>query len=269
MSNALTRICADTADEIARRKATRPLAEVEAAAKDAPPVRGFADALLTGAGPSLIAEIKKASPSAGLIRADFDPAELARAYAAGGARCLSVLTDAPYFQGDDEHLVAARAAVSLPVLRKDFMLDPYQVPESRALGADCILIIMAALEDAMARDLAEAAAAWGMDALVEVHDEAELTRALALPCRLTGVNNRDLKTLKTDLGVTERLAPLVPEDRVLVAESGIAGPADLTRLTRAGARAFLVGGALMGQADVEAATRALLTTSAEHEQASA
>ncbi len=260
MSNALSRICADTALEIARRKSRRPLAEVEAAARNAPPVRGFADALLSGPGPSLIAEIKKASPSAGLIRTDFDPAALARAYAAGGARCLSVLTDAPYFQGDDRHLVAARAAVSLPVLRKDFMLDVYQVPESRALGADCILIIMAALEDDTARALAEAAAAWGMDALAEVHDEAELTRALDLPCRLIGINNRDLKTLKTDLGVTERLAPLVSGDRVLVAESGIAGPADIARLTRAGARAFLVGASLMARSDVEAATRALLST---------
>lgn len=262
MSNALSRICADTALEIARRKSRRPLAEVEAAARDAPPVRGFADALLSGAGPSLIAEIKKASPSAGLIRADFDPAALARAYAAGGARCLSVLTDAPYFQGDDTHLVAARAAVSLPVLRKDFMLDVYQVPESRALGADCILIIMAALEDDTARALAEAAAAWGMDALAEVHDEAELTRALALPCRLIGINNRDLKTLKTDLGVTERLAPLVSGDRVLVAESGIAGPADIAGLAKVGARAFLVGASLMAEPDVEAATRALLSTPA-------
>ena len=267
MSNALTRICADTAEEIARRKSARPLAEVEAAAKDAPPIRGFADALVTEAGPSLIAEIKKASPSAGLIRADFDPVVLARAYEAGGARGLSVLTDAPYFQGDDGHLVAARAAVSLPVLRKDFMLDPYQVPESRALGADCILIIMAALKDAMARDLAEAAAMWGMDALVEVHDEAELTRALALPCRLIGINNRDLKTLRTKLSVTERLAAHVPEDRVLVAESGIASPADLKRLTRVGARAFLVGGALMAQADVEAATRALLSSPGKREHA--
>ncbi|MHA1572294.1 MAG: indole-3-glycerol phosphate synthase TrpC [Alphaproteobacteria bacterium] len=259
MSNALSRICADTAKEVARRQAMRPLAEVEAAAKNAAPVRGFADALAAkGEHPALIAEIKKASPSAGLIRADFDPAALALAYAAGGARCLSVLTDAPYFEGRDAHLVAARAAVSLPVLRKDFMLDPYQVAESRALGADCILIIMAALEDGMARELAEAAIAWDMDALAEVHDEAELERALALPCRLIGVNNRDLKTLRTDLSVTERLAPLVPKSRVLVAESGIAGPADMARLARAGARAFLVGASLMAQADVEAATRALL-----------
>jgi indole-3-glycerol phosphate synthase len=269
MSNALSRICADTAKEVARRQAKRPLAEVEAAAKEAPAVRGFAEALVSGAGASLIAEIKKASPSAGLIRADFDPASLARAYAAGGARCLSVLTDAPYFQGRDDYLVAARAAVSLPVLRKDFMLGPYQVAESRALGADCILIIMAALADEMARALAEAAAAWGMDALVEVHDEAELERALALPCRLIGVNNRDLKTLKTDLAVTERLAPLVPETCVLVAESGIAGPADMARLSGAGARAFLVGASLMAQADVEAATRALLSAPGEQSRASA
>ena len=259
MPDALTRICDDTREEIARRKEEHPLAQVEAAAKDAPSVRGFADALVAeGEQASLIAEIKKASPSAGLIRADFDPVALARAYEAAGARCLSVLTDAPYFQGHDDYLVAARAAVSLPVLRKDFMLDPWQVPESRALGADCILIIMAALDDAMALELAQAAAAWGMDALVEVHDEAELTRALALPCRLIGVNNRDLKTLKTDLAVTERLAPLVPEDRVLVAESGIGGPADIARLTAVGARAFLVGASLMAEDDVEAATRALL-----------
>ncbi len=269
MSNTLSRICADTAGEIARRKSARPLAEVEAAARAAPPVRGFADALVEGSGPSLIAEIKKASPSAGLIRADFDPATLARAYAAGGARCLSVLTDGPYFQGCDEYLVAARGAVSLPVLRKDFMLDPYQAPESRALGADCILIIMAALADDMARALADAAAEWGMDALVEVHDEAELTRALALPCRLIGINNRDLKTLATDLAVTERLAALVPADRILVAESGIAGPADIARLTAAGARAFLVGAALMAQDDVEAATRALLEMPSASARASA
>ncbi|MHA1536029.1 MAG: indole-3-glycerol phosphate synthase TrpC [Alphaproteobacteria bacterium] len=259
MSDALARICADKVREIARRKAARPLAEIEAAARDAPTVRGFADALVSGGGPALIAEIKKASPSAGLIRADFDPAALALAYAAGGARCLSVLTDAPYFQGRGEDLVAARGAVALPVLRKDFMLDPWQVPESRALGADCILIIMAALDDGMARELAQAAGEWGMDALVEVHDEGELERAAALPCRLIGVNNRDLKTLKTDLAVSERLAPLVPRDRTMVAESGIAGPGDIARLADAGARAFLVGGALMAKDDVEAATRALLS----------
>jgi indole-3-glycerol phosphate synthase len=260
-SDTLARICADKREEVAARKSATPLTALEAQAKDAPPPRGFAAALKAASeaqGVGLIAEIKKASPSQGLIRKDFDPATLARAYAAGGAACLSVLTESKYFRGEDAHLRQARAVCDLPVLRKDFMLDPYQVVEARALGADCILIIMTAVEDAQAGALAEAAQDQGLDALVEVHDEGELERALRLPCPLIGVNNRDLKTLATDLATTERLAPRVPEDRFLVAESGIHAPGDVQRLRNAGARGFLVGTALMRQNDVTAATRALL-----------
>ncbi|MCB9957267.1 MAG: indole-3-glycerol phosphate synthase TrpC [Rhodospirillaceae bacterium] len=262
MSDVLARICADTRRELTRRRVERPLAEVETAAHAAPKVRGFAQALrhkrdLGAYG--LIAEIKKASPSKGLIRADFDPPALARAYAAGGATCLSVLTDAPYFQGCDDYLVAARAAVGLPVLRKDFMLDPYQIVEARALGADCVLIILAAVDDALAADLIATAHDWGMDALVEVHDDAELDRALELDGDLIGINNRNLKTLEVDLATTERLAPLVPDHRPVVGESGLYTPDDLARLAAVGVTTFLIGESLMRQPDVTDATRRLLT----------
>ena len=261
MSDVLERICAEKRVAIAAAKAARPMALVEREAASAAPPRGFAAALermLAAGRYGLIAEIKRASPSRGLIRADFDPASLARAYARGGASCLSVLTDEPYFQGRPEHLAAARQAVDLPVLRKDFMLDPYQVAEARAIGADCILLILAALDDGEARALEQAALDWGMDVLVEVHDRAELDRAAKLRARLVGINNRNLKTLKVDLATTEELAPALPPGRLLVSESGLETPADLARMARVGARCFLVGESLMRSADVEAATRALL-----------
>ncbi len=261
MSDVLTRICDDKRAHVARMKAERHMGAVVQSAKQAPPVRHFADKLVgavANGGYGLIAEIKKASPSKGLIREDFDPTGLARAYETGGASCLSVLTDAPYFQGADEYLMQARKACTLPVLRKDFMVDPYQVVEARALGADCILIIMAAIDDGQAAELAAAAIDFGMDALIEVHNEAELDRAITIDGRLLGINNRNLKTFDVDLATTERLAPRVPDDRTIVCESGIFATTDLERMAKIGVRCFLVGESLMRQTDVEAATRDLL-----------
>jgi indole-3-glycerol phosphate synthase len=261
MSDVLAKIAAYKREEVASRKQARPLAEVEAAARTAEPPRGFRQALERAHAPgrlALIAEIKKASPSKGLIRADFDPPALAQAYEAGGAACLSVLTDQPSFQGADAYLTEARRAVALPCLRKEFLLDPWQVAESRALGADAILVILAMVDDVLAGELAAAAAQHGMDVLVEVHDAAEMARARALGARLVGVNNRDLRTFVTDLGVTERLAADAPAGALLVTESGVFTAADAARLERSGARAMLVGESLMRQPDVAGATRALL-----------
>jgi indole-3-glycerol phosphate synthase len=265
MSDVLQKINEVKREAVAKRKQRMTLAQLEKTLSSAAPARGFAQALDTkveNGEYALIAEIKKASPSAGLIRADFDPIALATAYARAGAACLSVLTEEHHFQGRDEYLQAARDASGLPVLRKDFMLEIWQVAEARVLGADCILLILACLTDTQAREMEAYALEIGLDVLVEVHDEEELSRALKLKSPLIGVNNRNLKTLQIDLGTTERLAKLLPKDRVLIAESGLKTPADLARMSAAGARRFLIGESLMREPDVEAATRHILAAPA-------
>lgn len=257
--NKLTEICTTTRQEVTRRKATTSLAALEARANEQTAPRGFHAALKVGSTFSLIAEIKKASPSKGLIRLDFDPPAHARSYEAGGAKCLSVLTDAPYFQGHEDYLIAARAACALPVLRKDFMLDPWQVAEARSIGADAILIIMSAVDDVLAAELEAAAIQYGMDALVEVHDAAEVERALRLKSKLIGANNRDLKNFTVDFARSFELVDLTPTDVTFVAESGLTTFDDLVAMACHGIKTFLVGETLMRQADVEAATRHLLT----------
>ena len=265
MTDILHRIATYKSEEVAKAKTAMSQSQLEREALEAPPVRPFRNALgqtIERGEWALIAEIKKASPSKGLIRADFNPPQIAMAYEAGGASCLSVLTDVPSFQGAPEYLLSARTVTGLPALRKDFMLDPYQVAEARLWGADCILLILALIDDALARELEDEARDWGMDVLIEVHDESELQRALKLKSRLLGINNRDLKTFETRLETTERLAPLVPAGYLVVAESGLFQPGDLSRLSKVGVNAFLIGESLMRQPDIAAATRAILNRKA-------
>ncbi len=259
---ALDRICGEKRKQVAEQKGRRPIQELLKRAKDQAPPRGFAAALeksIAEKGVGLIAEIKKASPTAGVIRADFKPNLLAKAYERGGAACLSVLTDQRFFQGSEADLGAARSACNLPVLRKDFMIDPYQIVEARALGADCVLLIVAALTDAELAQMEDLALSYQMDVLVEIHDEEELERALKLKSRLIGINNRNLKSMKTDLMTTERLFPKIPSDRMAVSESGISSPVDMKKIADFGCKSFLIGEALLRRPDVEVATRVLLT----------
>jgi indole-3-glycerol phosphate synthase len=265
MTDILQKIAAYKREEVAKAKFAMSQSQLEREALEAPPVRPFKDALEHAVEEgewALIAEIKKASPSKGLIRADFNPAQIAMAYEAGGATCLSVLTDVPSFHGAPEHLLSARTVTGLPALRKDFMIDPYQIAQARLWGADCILLILAMIDDALTHELEDEARDWGMDVLVEVHDENELERALKLKSRLLGINNRDLKTFETRLETTEQLAPLVPPGYLIVAESGLFEPADLSRMSKVGVNAFLIGESLMRQPDVAAATRAILNRKA-------
>jgi len=261
MSDVLAQICADKLEDLQKKRRSWPFADIAVAARDAAAPRGFASRLagaVAAGSYGLIAELKRASPSKGLIREDFNPTAIAQAYAAGGATCLSVLTEVRYFQGDDSYLIEARRAVDLPILRKDFLLDPYQVVESRAIGADCVLLIMAAIDDGQAGELTSTASELGMDVLVEVRDTRELDRAVKMETRLIGINNRNLATLEVSIATTEALAPLVPPDRLVVSESGLSTSRDLSQLAAKGVSCFLVGESLMRQADVEIATRALL-----------
>ena len=263
MSDILERICQEKRTHVAACREYKTLENLEAAAKEASPPRGFAACLSVAVGAGrygLIAEVKKASPSKGLIRDNFDSASIARGYEAGGATCISVLTDVPYFQGSDTDLTDARAAISIPILRKDFMIDPYQIIEARALGADCVLLIMAALDNIQAKELEDAAYGVGLDVLVEVHNFTELDRALSLETPLIGINNRDLKTFEVDLATTENLLSKIPQGRIVISESGLRGPGDLLRLSKAGVNCFLIGEALMQSKNVEAATRYFLTS---------